>query len=129
MKVNETKRVRRTPVSGKRNVLTVEGKDPNYEYRFVNDNGDRVAIMKEQGYEVVTDSNIKVGDRRVANPTQEGSPVKASVGQGVNAYLMRIKKEWYAEDQAAKQSHIDEIETAMKKEAKEGMYGKLEISS
>lgn len=129
MKVNETKRTRRTPVSGKRNVLTVEGKDPNYVYRFVNDNGDRVAIMQEQGYEVVTDSSIKVGDRRVANPTQEGSPVKASVGQGQQAFLMRIKKEWYDEDQAAKQAHVTELETAMKKEAKEGMYGKIEISS
>ena len=122
-------RVTRASINGKRNVLTVQGKDPNYEYRIVNDTGDRVALMQERGYEVVTDSNVKIGDRRVANPTQEGSPVQASVGGGQKAFLMRIKKEWYDEDQQAKAAEVAQTEAVMKKDAKEGMYGKLEISS
>jgi hypothetical protein len=130
MKIKQTEgRVKRTPVNGKRNVLTVQGKDPNYEYRIVNDTGDRVALMQERGYEIVSDSTVKVGDRRVANPTQEGSPVMASVGGGTKAYLMRIKKEWYQEDQEEKARAVAETEQSMKRDAKEGMYGKLEISS
>ncbi len=131
MKINEksTGRVKRASVNGKRNVLTVSGKDPNFEYRIVNDTGDRVASMQERGYEIVTDKGVTVGDRRIANPTQEGSPVQASVGGGTKAFVMRIRKDWYEEDQAAKAQQTAEVEAAMKRDAKEGMYGKLEISS
>ena len=132
MKINETKRtgrVTRASINGVRNVLTVSGKDPDYVYRIVNDDGDRVAQMQERGYEIVTDSTVTVGERRVANPTQEGSPVMASVGGGKKAYVMRIRKDWHGEDQAAKAAHVAQTEGAMQSSAKEGMYGKLELSS
>ena len=132
MKINETKRtgrVTRASINGVRNVLTVSGKDPDYVYRIVNDDGDRVAQMQERGYEVVTDSTVTVGERRVANPTQEGSPVMASVGGGKKAYVMRIRKYWHSEDQAAKAAQVAQTEGAMQSSAKEGMYGKLELSS
>ncbi len=132
MKINAEKptgRVERAKINGRRNVLTVTGKDPDYEYRIVNDTGDRVAMMQERGYEIVTDDSVKVGERRIANPTKEGSPVMASVGGGTKGYVMRIKKEWYDEDQASKAKQIADMEQVMKKDAKEGMYGKLEISS
>ena len=76
----ESKRPTRAKVTGKRNVLNVTGKDPDFHYRIVNDTGDRVEMFKEQGYEVVTDNKVKIGERRIANPTQEGSVVSASVG-------------------------------------------------
>jgi len=41
---------------------------------------------------------------------------------------MRVKKEWYAEDQATKAAALAEQESAMKQEATAGMYGKLKIS-
>lgn len=125
----KVERTRRAPIAGARNVLRVEGKDPAYEYRIVNDTGDRIAQFEGQGYEIVSDRTVKVGDRRVANPTAEGSPVQISVGGGNKAYLMRIKKEWYEEDQQAKQAHVNESEAAMKQDAaKSADYGKLQIS-
>lgn len=125
----EKRTSRRTPINGVRNVLTVQGKDPAYEYRIVNDEGDRVAQFEAQGYEIVSDSTVKVGDRRVANPTKEGAAVQISVGGGMKAYVMRIKKEFYAEDQAAKQAQVNEQEAAMKRDAKNAAdYGKLEIT-
>jgi len=125
----KTERTRRATVNGSRNVLRVEGKDPNYEYRIVNDTGDRVSQFEARGYEVVSDRTIKVGDRRVANPTAEGSPVQVSVGGGQKAYLMRIKKEWYEEDQQTKQETVAETEQAMKRDsAKNADYGKIQIS-
>lgn len=121
-------RPRRASINGVRNVLTVKGQDPNFHYRVVNDTGDRINQFEQLGYEVVTDANVKVGDRRIANPTAEGSPVKLSVGQGVQAYVMRIKKDWYEEDQAAKQQYVNELEAGMKSNAKQAAdYGKLKI--
>lgn len=116
----------RIPVSGPRDILTVYGKDPNFVYRFVNDDGNRVARFLRGGWEIVTD-DLEVGVPRVGVPEKDGSPVSYAVGRGLNAYLMRIKKEWYDEDQARKQDAIEESEKVMLNEHKQpGMYGDVE---
>jgi len=123
------RKARRTGINATRNVLTVEGKNPDFEYRIVNDTGDRIAQYEERGYEVVSDSNIRVGDRRIANPTKEGSPIQVSVGGGQKAFLMRIKKEWYLEDRKAKDALVDEQEKGMLAEAKQiSDYGKVTVT-
>jgi hypothetical protein len=119
-------RVSRTRV-GQRNILTVKNKDPNYEYRIVNDIGDRIAMFEEAGYELVDAADVQVGDKRVSKATPEGSKAQVAVGGGNKGYVMRIRKEWYDEDQKAKQAHLDEVENTMKQEALNGTYGKLEI--
>jgi len=120
-------RVKRTPI-GTRNVLTVAGKDPNYVYRIINDSGDRVQEFMEAGYELVKDDSVKVGDKKVNKASSEGSLSQVSVGQGQKAFVVRIKKEWYEEDQAAKQLRVDELENSTKAKALDGTYGKLEIT-
>lgn len=120
-------RTQRVPV-GTRNVLSVAGKDPSYEYRIVNDSGDRVQEFLDAGYEVVDSTSVRVGDKRVNSASSEGSISQISVGQGQKAFVLRIKKEWYAEDQAAKQARVNELESATKAKALDGTYGKLEIS-
>lgn len=120
-------RVRRTPV-GKRNVLTVRGKDPDYEYRIVNDESDRIEQFKEAGYDIVNASDVIIGDRRVNKASPEGSMAQASVGGGMKAVVMRIKKDWYAEDQKRKIDDLAAVEAATKTEALKGNYGKLEIT-
>lgn len=128
MAAKETTRTRRTPINGTRNKLNVRGQEPGYVYRIVNDIEDRIQSLQEIGYEIVTDKGVTVGDKRIANPTQEGSPVKVSVGQGVQAYVMRQKQEWFDEDQKAKNARNDELEAQMHRDAKEaGFYGKLKI--
>lgn len=122
------RRVRRTPI-GQRNVLTVAGKEPGYEYRFVNDAGDRVQEFLDNGWEVVQSSNVSIGDKRLGNPTSEGSAAVASVGQGMKAVVMRIKDEYYQEDQAAKQAYVQKTEDAIRGEALDGTYGTLDIKS
>ena len=120
---------RRTGINKTRNVLTVEGKDPGFEYRIVNDTGDRITQFEERGYEIVSDSNIRVGDRRIANPTKEGSPIQISVGGGQKAFLMRLKREFYEEDRKAKDALIDEQEKGMLAEAKQiADYGKVTVT-
>lgn len=103
-------------------------KDPNYVYRFVNDTGSRIANFQSAGYEFVEDSSLVVGDSRVFDPSDLGSSKRVTSNDGTVSYLMRIKKEFYEEDQAAKAAMISETEAAMKREATQGTYGSLKIT-
>lgn len=120
-------RVTRTPL-GKRNVLTVKGQDPNFHYRIVNDQGDRVQRFLDAGYELVSANDVQVGDKRVNQAKGTGSNAEVSVGGGDKAFVMRIKKEWYEEDQNVKQAEIDHLESSTKAKALDGTYGKLDIT-
>ena len=119
-------RVTRTPV-GQRNLLTVKGKDPNFNYRIVNDVDGRIAQFQEAGYEVVPRGTVEVGDKRASTATAVGSTANFSVGGGQKAVLMRQKREWYEEDQLQKQKFVDAQESSIKQKALEGTYGKLDI--
>ena len=124
----KAQRTQRTPLEN-RSVLGIKGKEPGYVYRIVNDTGDRVASFQEQGYEIVTDSSITIGDRRVGKASADGSPVQVAVGNGIDGYLMRIKEEYYKEDQAYKEQKLSELEQSMRKEAKDiSDYGNLKIT-
>ncbi len=118
-------RVTRVPIAS-RNVLTVKGKDPEFEYRIVNDAADRIQTFQEAGYEIVQASEVVIGDKRVNNATPEGTLAQISVGKGDKAYLMRQRKDFYAEDQAAKLARIDQLERTMKQDATSA-GGKFEI--
>ena len=119
----------RTSIDGIRQKLNVRGKDPDFHYRVVNDVDSNVQDYIDRGYEIVTDNSVQVGDKRVANPSQEGTTAKISVGQGVKAYVMRIKKEWHEEDRAEHNARLDEMEKQLHREAKEqNFYGKLDIT-
>lgn len=120
-------RPQRTPV-GQRNILTVKGKEPGYEYRFVNDVDDRIEQFKEAGYELVPDDAAKVGDKRVNAASATGSVKEVSVGQGTKAYLMRIKSEYFEEDKARKLAQVKEIERATTAKALDGTYGELKLN-
>jgi hypothetical protein len=121
------RRVRRTPI-GKRNVLTVTGKEAGYEYRVVNDTSDRVQDFLDNGWEVVSKDNVRVGDKRLNQSSEMGSAAEVNVGQGMKAVVMRIRQDWYEDDQAAKQAEVSRTEEATRSEALNGTYGKLEIS-
>lgn len=126
---SKAERVRRSSINGTRNRLNVNTKEPGYVYRIVNDIDNRVQDFMEMGYELVTDSATTVGDKRVGTPTKEGTPIKVSVGQGVQAYLMRQKNEFFEEDKKAKATQIDELESSMKRKAdNDGLVGKIKTS-
>lgn len=117
----------RTPV-GRRNVLTVKGKEAGYQYRIVNDTGDRIDSFKDGGWEVVSNDQVNVGDKRVNQASPVSSAAVVSVGGGDKGVVMRIKQEWYDEDQAAKQKLVDELEGTTRKDALNGAdYGSVTI--
>lgn len=115
--IAQERRVRRTPI-GKRNKFTIENRDPNYQYRVVNDVEGRVQDLLDQDYEIVLDA--KVGDKRVDEISSLGSAKQISVGGGLKAVVMRKRKDWFEDDQAAKQKEIDELEATMNIAAKRG---------
>ena len=123
----ENKRIPvRAAIHGRRNKLTIAGKEAGFNYRVVNDDDNRIVELQERGYEIVTHT-ASVGDKRVGIPKKEGTPVEISVGGGKKAYLMRIKDEWYKEDQAAKLEDIAETEKSLQATS-DGNYGKVEIT-
>ena len=122
-------RVRRTPLSG-RSRLSVKNQEPGYVYRIVNANldndPDRVNSLIEQGYEVVPkDKTGVVGDKLVDNSSSLGSSSEISVGQGTKAVVMRIREDWFKEDQRIKQDLVDQTEQTMRKEKAD--YGDLKL--
>jgi hypothetical protein len=117
-------RPHRVPVSA-RNRLVIRNQEKGYKYRIVNDVEDRVNRFLEGGYEIVPANKVgTVGDNRVDNPSAPGSSSHISVGQGTKAVVMRIKEQYYNEDQAAKQAVIDELEGTMKNA---GDYGDVTL--
>jgi hypothetical protein len=65
----------------------------------------------------------------VAKATQEGSPVRVSVGGGMQGYVMRIREDWYKEDQANKLKQVAELENQIRSDAKAGAdYGDVKFS-
>jgi hypothetical protein len=121
MAINERKtRKERPPVSGLRDILTVKDKDPDYEYRWAKDSSGRVQWLEQRGWEVVTESH-EIGQKTVDSTTRSvGKAVTRFGGGNVTLVLMRIPKEWYDADQAAKQEMVDALEASMQREANAG---------
>lgn len=124
----------RVPVSGNRDILTVEGKDPAFDYRWVLDaseSGQRILKFTKAWWEFVTsdDGQHTVGQDMVYKTENVGSIVRVPAGSGKFYYLMRIPKEYYAADQKAKQDDINEREQAITQtDSDNGQYGEVKIS-
>jgi hypothetical protein len=102
---------------GARLKLDVRNKDPNYEYRWFNDVGDRINEAVESGREYVLKEDV-VLDASMEKPGL-GSCVSKCVGKHPDgspkmAYLLRIRKEWYDEDQIEKQKAADLVDQSIR---------------
>lgn len=119
-------KVKRTPVGGNRDILTVEGREEGWFYRWVLDIGNRTDKFKKAGYEFVT-HDVMVGDARAGVPEGLGSIVEALSGNGgQKLVLMRIPMEYYQEDQDSKEAERKVLEVGMGKEI-DGTYGHIGI--
>lgn len=117
-------RVRRQPVTT-RNRISVRNQEAGYVYRVVNDLDNRVEELVERGYEIVPqDKVIRGGDKRVDDASALGSNSSISLGRGDRGVVMRIRKDWNDEDQAAKAVRAEELERTMKSDGKQASdYG------
>lgn len=128
--VEASARPTRVPV-GQRNRLSIKNQEPGYVYRIVNDEDDRVERLQELGYEIAPKETVgAVGNKRVDDPSSLGTSKHFSVGRGMKAVVMRQRKEWYEQDQTAKQADIDALEATMKGNARKAAdYGSLDLSN
>lgn len=118
----------RVPV-GMRPKLAVVGKNPNFVYRWVNDTPGRISLFKQGGWELCTNDEVDVGNFTAEQSSGEGSLACQVVdgGTGQKAYVMKIKKEWFLEDQAAQEDEIRRNEETLQPNYNDGEYGKIVI--
>jgi len=117
----------RSPIDGRRNILTVKGLAPGMVGRWVDNTPERIEPLLERGYEPVR-KNVQVGDVNIDTGTETGAVITKRVGGGKEAILMQIPEEWYKADQAEKQKIVDEREAAIKTELKgDNIYGKVVV--
>lgn len=97
-----------------------DAKDPNYHYRWVNDNLARpTAFNARDDYDFVSDDMLQDGAMADANEN-EGTRVSRVVGYGpdnqpMKAYLMAKPMEFHEEDQAKKQKKVDARDEAVRR--------------
>lgn len=118
-------RTRRQPLAIRQRIA-VRNMDPEFAYRVVMDRDNRVEDLVDQGYEVVPqDKVIRGGDKRVDDASALGSASSMSLGRnGDRGVVMKIRKDWYIEDQAAKAIRADQLEKTMKNDVKQASdYG------
>ena len=123
----EVTRQERVPMGAYRDILTVHDKDPNYVYRFFNDIDNRIERAKQAGYEIV-DHKVRMGAHGVANNQALGGGAQRISSDGVPLVLMRIRREWWEEDQAAKQKIVNDRILTINKSAEDGYYGETKTS-
>ena len=124
------RRNRRTksPIDGRRNILTVKGLAPGMVGRWVDNTPERMEQLMERGYEPVR-SAVQIGDISIDGGAPVGAIKTKRVGGGREQVLMQIPEEWYKADQAEKQKIVDSREQATKHEDKtSGFYGKVEAA-
>jgi len=114
-------RKRRIPLGAPTQKLSVPQAqdDKEHVYRWINDKPGRLQRAEQAGYEFVEDPTLQVGEGSDNGNSARDSRVSRLVGRNEKggeqyAYLMRIKREWYEEDQEAKQEAIDEVDEAIR---------------
>jgi len=108
---------RRIPIGADRDVLWVDGKDPNKQYAWINDYN--VSHMQASGFEHVLKGDVRVSETDTYG-SQIGEVVSKGVGAGVTAYLMCIDKALYDQDMQVVAARADEQEAGIYREAKSG---------
>lgn len=114
-KVKHPERKRHQQSTGDyKSILDVLGKDPNFIYRWVvdvNANGAKIQKRMNDDWEFVkAEQVVNVGEEDAAKFDYADGSVVRILGNdrfGEHMYLMRIKKEYYDEDQELKQKEVD----------------------
>jgi len=120
----------RVPMGAQRDVTAVHSIDTDeYVGRWINDTPGRIERVKQAGYEMV--ESASVGDSRVDGTHNDSGCVSLDVGKGVTAYLMQQRREYFDEDQAAKQKLVDESEESIRRNKNDnrndGFSGEIKI--
>lgn len=119
--IDGTRRKRRNAFNGTEGKLSVRGEIPGYHLHILTDSGARIQEALDSGYEFVNPSEIEgVSENVVSRNGDLGDRVRFLVnarasGSEQYGYLMKIRQEWYEEDQAALQERNSRIDASIRK--------------
>lgn len=104
----------RIPLGGLKQRLQIADKDPAFHYRWINDKAHRIRDALMAGYQPVLSTgdeyNPEEDDHQSTDQWIKSKVSRTESGDPLIAYLFKIKKEWYDEDQAAKRQAVDTTE-------------------
>ncbi len=122
----------RVPIGGLTDALAVEGKSPDFYYRWVKDDaedGQNILKHTRAGYFFAqADEGLLIGDYSVYKTENVGSIIRVPAGKGEFLYLMRQPMKFRKEDLKAKARRVDGTEEAMTAPALDGGYGEIKPS-
>ena len=110
----------RNAFNGTKQKLQVGNGIPGYHLHIFNDEPGRIQTALDGGYEFVSPDEVGgTTENVVSRNTDIGDKVRFLVGanatgEPVYAYLMKIKQEWFEEDQKALQERNDLTDRAIK---------------
>lgn len=114
-------RTRRGVFNGTEQKLRVSKEIPGYHLHILNDTPGRIDTALDGGYEFVSPEEVGgISDRVTALNTElSNNRVRYLVGTGeggapMYAYLMKIRQEWYDEDQEGLQHKVDGVDAAIR---------------
>jgi len=119
--VDGATRKRRSAFNGTEAKLSVMETIPGYHLHIFTDAGSRVKQAQDSGYEFVTPTEVGgVSENVVSRNGDLGDRIRYLVnphaeGTEQYGYLMKIRQEWYEEDQAEIQAKNNRIDAAIRK--------------
>jgi len=118
IKLPEKVRKTRVPLGAQRIKGVVANQEKGYHYHWVNDKPGRLDMALDGGYAFVKREGVEIGTTGNMN-TNLGSMVSQYAGHDesghpFNRYLMRIRNEYYDEDQAKKMFEVDNVDRAIR---------------
>ena len=119
--VDGATRKRRNVFNGTEAKLGVRSQIPGYHLHIFTDVGSRVQEAIDSGYEFVTPTEIGgVSENVVSRNSDLGERIRYLVnpraeGTEQFGYLMKVRQEWFEEDQAELQAKNNRIDSAIRK--------------
>lgn len=111
----------RVPIGGRRTKLQLSQKDlealKDYHVRWINDQQGRIHSAEAGGYEFCTpEEATSLGEGAIHQENSDlGTRVSKVVDRhGTRAYLMKIRKDWYDEDQAEKEKNNAQVDQQLR---------------
>lgn len=118
--VDRGERPRRGVFNGTTGKLKIHGDIPGYHMHIINDVPGRIEEALSGGYEFVSPNEIGgVAENVTSRNTDLGDKVRFLVGTAASgdplyAYLMKVRQDWYDEDQEELQRANDRVDHAIR---------------